>query len=91
MLALALFIAVEICINFDGVNSSSALRAEMPYRFHDRFYLLGALYLCIALFSFMGSYFEANILMSLSSLLCIFAITACVLLCGLNELTSREL
>mmetsp|Transcript_30502 Transcript_30502/g.46753 ORF Transcript_30502/g.46753 Transcript_30502/m.46753 type:complete len:137 (+) Transcript_30502:481-891(+) len=91
LLALFLVIVVEVCINFDGVNSSSVIQQEMPWHYHDRFYLLACFLLFIALFSFFASYYEVNVMFQVDTLLVLVGIVGTAIMLAITMAASGSL
>jgi hypothetical protein len=87
-LAVALYVMVEMAINFDGVNSSMVIKNEMPWHFHNRFLAVAVFFMVISFFSFTASYYEVNVMFSVDSLLCIVGILCCVILGIITSLAS---
>ena len=62
LLALLLVVLVECSINFDGINASAVIHSEMPWHYHDRFFLFACLIIFISMFSFVASYYEVTVM-----------------------------
>lgn len=79
---------MQISINFDGPNSSSAITDEMPWHYHERFFIVGFVLLGISLIAFMGSFYEFHYLFTINTLVSSIAIVSLVVLGVTNEVTS---
>jgi hypothetical protein len=88
ILGIALIIVVGMSINFDNFNSSSIINDNMPWKFHDRYYLVSGVLVFISLFSFFASFYEVSILFTVNNLTCTIAIAGLIILGIGNEITS---
>ena len=86
--AVALLLIVQYSINFDGPAASSVITEDMPWHFHERYYIVGFLLLAISLVAFMGSYYEFQFLFTINTLICSIGIIALIILAITNEVTS---
>lgn len=75
-------------INFDSTNASEVLLENMPWHYHNRFFLAGFLLLFIAIFSYFAAFYEVNLMFSVNTLLSSVAIVVMILLSITNEVTS---
>jgi len=91
LLAVLLLVVVECSINFDGVNASQAIKDEIPWHYHDRFFLLSCFLVFIAIFSFVASYYEVAIMFQLDSLLCLIGSVACIILLVITSVASKSI
>ena len=66
LLAFSLYIVTETQINFDGINASNFIKAEMPTHFHSQVLLVCLLMVLTSLLVFLTSYFETLSLFSVS-------------------------
>ena len=88
ILGVALVVVVGMCINFDNANSSSVINDNMPWKFHDRYYMVSGVLVFISLFSFFASFYEVSILFTVNNLTCTLAMVGLILLGAGNEVTS---
>ena len=91
MIALGTFIAVEMCVNFDGVNSSSVIKNQMPWEYHALFLALCIYLIFTSLFSFVASYYELPFMFAIDGLLSLGAIVGAVFLCVMTGITSSNI
>jgi|DEB0MinimDraft_12_1074336.scaffolds.fasta_scaffold06729_6 hypothetical protein len=59
----------------------------MPWKFHERVYLLCFLLLFVSISSFTASYYEIKIMFTINNIICTFAIAGLGLLALTNEAT----
>ena len=86
---MALYTLFQTSINFDHENASEILKEDIPTHYHAR-YFWAALYLMfIAVFSYIASYQEVNIMFSINTLLCSIAIILMLVLSITNQITSK--
>jgi hypothetical protein len=90
LIGLAMFIMVEMAINFDGVNASSVIINQMPWRFHEKFMALSMFLAVTASFGFLASYYEVHFLISIDSVLSLAGIVAALLLVVATGITSNN-
>lgn len=83
-----MIIITGMCINFDNMNSSSIINDNMPWKFHERYFLVSGVLVFIALFSFVASFYEVSILFTVNNLTCTLSILGLILLGATNEVTS---
>jgi hypothetical protein len=88
VLAVCLYYLIERNVNFDGVNSTPAIRNQMPWHYHERFLMLCAFMICISLSSFIASHYETPLIFSLSSLLSLVAMVGCILMLTVTHQTA---
>jgi hypothetical protein len=80
ILALVFYLAIQLSINFDGVNSSSVIRNAMPSHFHDKITVFSAFLLFISLLSFTASFYEYEFMFSINSVLSIIAVVGALVI-----------
>ena len=56
-------------INFTNMNSSSVITDSMPWEYHKRFFIETGLIMFLCFFSFLGSYRENSIMLSISTMI----------------------
>ena len=88
VLSIGLLLIVQYSINFDGPSASSIITDQMPWHFHERYFVLGFLLLTISLVAFLGSFYEIKLLFTVNTMICSIAIIALVIMGITNELTS---
>ena len=79
---------VQFSINFDGSNASSVITDDMPWHYHERFYIMGFVLLAISIIAFMGSFYEFPFVFTVNTLACSIAMIGLVILAVTNEITS---
>jgi hypothetical protein len=91
ILTVALILLLQTQINFDSGNASSVIVDNMPWEFHNQYFFTGCFLLFIAVFTFIASYQEVNLMFNFSTLLCSLAIFALLILSVTNEITSSTI
>jgi len=91
LLALALYVAVQTGINFNGVNASQTIKNDMPWHYHSKYMALSTFLIFISLFSFVTSYYEVGFMISLDSLLCFVAMVGTFVLTVITKFASNSL
>jgi hypothetical protein len=75
-------------INFDSGNAPEVLLENIPWHYHNRFFLAGFFLLFIALFSYFAAFYEVNLMFSVNTVLSSIAIIVMLVLSITNEITS---
>ena len=75
-------------INFDSMNASEVLTENIPYHYHNRFFIAGFFLLFISIFSYFAAFYEVNLMFSVNTLLSSIAIIVMIVLSITNEVTS---
>lgn len=75
-------------INFDSMNASEVLLENIPFHYHNRFYIAGFSLLFVSIFSYLAAFYEVNMMFSINTLLCSVAIIALIVLSITNEVAS---
>lgn len=86
--ACVLIFNVQHFINFDSLNASEVLTENIPYHYHNRFFIAGFFLLFISLFSYFAAFYEVNLMFSVNTLLSSVAIIIMIVLSVTNEVTS---
>lgn len=87
MACATIFIA-NAMVNFVHDNSSEVVSEAMPWKLHERFYLLGFLLLFISLSSFLASWMEVKLMFTINNVVCTFTIIALIFLAVTTETSS---
>jgi len=84
----ALLIFFQTSFNFDNVNASDVILEDMPYHYHNRFFAAAILLMVISIFSYVASFYETNVMFSISTLMSSVAIIIMIVLAVINQITS---
>ena len=76
-------------INFTNMNSSSVITDSMPWEYHKRFFIETGLIMFLCFFSFLGSYRENSIMLSISTMISFMILVMLIGLAVSNEVTSK--
>ena len=86
-----MFIVVETVVSFDGINASSVIVNQIPWRFHEKFMALSLFLALTASFGFLASYYEVHFLISVDSILSLVGVVASLLLVVATGITSNNI
>jgi hypothetical protein len=90
VMAVILYYLLEIAINFDGVNSSPAIRNQVPWHYHEKFLMFSAFLICLSMSSFLGSYLETPLIFSFNSMLSLVGIIGSIILLAITITTASN-
>ena len=87
VLAVVLVYNMNHFINFDSLNSSEVILENIPWHYHNRFFIAGFSVLFIAIFSYFAAFYEINMMFSINTLLSSICIIGLIVLSVTNEVT----
>ena len=90
-MAFALVVLMKTQINFDSINASSVINDNMPWEYHNQYFVACCFLIFISIFAFIASYQEVNLMFNFSTILCSFGIFALIWLSVTNEITSSTI
>ena len=70
------------------MNASEVLTENIPYHYHNRFFIAGFFLVFISIFSYFAAFYEVNVMFSINTLLSSVAIIVMIVLSITNEVTS---
>lgn len=76
-------------MNFTNMNSSSVITDSLPWEYHKRFFIVAGLIMFLCFFSFLGSYRENSIMLSISTMISFMILVMLIGLAVSNEVTSK--
>lgn len=87
--AVVLLFMVHYYINFTSVNASAVITDSMPWQYHKRYFIVAGLILFLCFFSFIASYNESHIMLSISTMITFMIVVMLIGLAVSNEITSK--
>jgi hypothetical protein len=89
--AFAVLLVFIVCyfINFTNVNASAVIMDSMPWEYNKRYFIVSGLILFLCFFSFLASWREWSIMLSISTMLSFMIVILLIGLAVSNEVTSK--
>ena len=89
LFAVGLVFMVQYYMNFTSVNASSVILESLPWQYHKRYFVVAALIMFLCFFSFIASYKEQGIMLSISTMISFMVVVTLIGLAVSNEVTSK--
>jgi hypothetical protein len=87
--AVGLLLLVHYQINFANVNATNLILDNMPWRYHQRYFVIGLLVIGLSFFSFIASFYELNMMLNISNMISFLVVIILIGLAVSNEITSK--